>query len=63
MSNKRASAWHGARCDGACCRTNKHLGVCPHSRVCQHHLKEDAARIKRETEESARIEFAKAWLR
>lgn len=61
MSNKAQAAWHGARCDGACCRHNKHLGVCPHGRACQFHLKEEAARIKAEVEASARIDGFKPW--
>lgn len=61
MSNKAQAIWHGFSCDGACCRHNKHLGVCPHWRVCTFHLREEAARIKEERESSARIEIAKAW--
>lgn len=61
MSNKQAAAYHAADCNGACCRNP--FGVCSHGRACRHHLREEAARIKEEREESARIEFAKAWLR
>jgi hypothetical protein len=61
MSNKSAAAYHGATCSGACCANP--YGVCAHGRACKFHLKEEAARIKRETEESARLEFEKAWIR
>lgn len=62
MSNKTGAAYHGLRCAGECCKGNP-FGVCRHGYACQHHLKEESARIKRETEASARLEFAKAWIR
>ena len=61
MSNKAKAAWHGFKCDGACCRHNKHLGVCPHSRACTYHIAEEAKRLKDEKEAIAAMEFAKAW--
>jgi hypothetical protein len=62
MSNKAQAAWHGTECDGACCRTNRHLGVCPHYRVCTFHLREEVQRIKAEKEAIAAMEFRKAWI-
>ena len=61
MSNKAQSAWHGVTCDGSCCRHNKHLGVCPHYRVCTHHLREEVQRAKAEKEASARMKEWSAW--
>ena len=52
MSQKRAAAYRGTPGDGRCCRQNRHLGVCPHHRVCAWHLVEDAraARAEREAD-------------
>lgn len=61
MSNKAAAQWHGVTCGGECCRTNKHLGVCPHARVCTFHLAEEVQRIKADREASARLEAFKPW--
>lgn len=61
MSQKLAATFHGAPCEGKCCTQLRHLGICAHGYACQHHLREEAARIKEERESSARIEIAKAW--
>lgn len=57
---KAKAAYHGVPCDGRCCRQNRHLGVCPHGRVCAHHLNEDArqAREERERDQIADLERA-----
>lgn len=60
MGGKVAAEYHGVPCDGRCCRQNRHLGVCPHRRVCEYHLREDArtARAEREAEQIADLQRA-----
>lgn len=60
MSQKRAAAYHGVPCDGRCCRQNRHLGVCPHHRVCAWHLVEDARAARAEREADVVADLSRA---
>lgn len=50
MGGKVAATFHGAPCDGGCCR-NPH-GVCFHRHVCAYHLGPGRARDERLSEQA-----------